>query len=128
MEPTLKKTWRTAVALICALAFAVVDGRAHAAEITVCSSGCDYASIQDAVDDAAPGDTLLLGSETLYEHVRTEKDVTTRGSGPDHTTVDGSGSWGAVFRVEGLSVTRVALAECKCDHLLRPRAARGRQP
>jgi len=118
----------TAVALFSAPAFALVGGNAQAVEITVCSSGCDYASIQDAVDAAAPGDTLLLGSETFCEHVQIEKDVIIRGSGPDHPIVDGSGSWGAVFRVEGLSVTRVALAECKCDHLLRPRAARGSQP
>ena len=128
MEPTLKKTWGTAVALICALAFAVVCVRAHATEITVCSGGCDYTSIQDAVDDAAPGDALLLGSETFYEHVQIEKDVVIRGSGPGHTSVDGSGSWGPVFRVEGLGVTRVTFAECKCAYLLRPRAARRRQP
>jgi len=56
-ETTMRVPTPTAVAFFCALAFAVVGGSDHAAEITVCSSGCDYTSIQDAVDDASPSAT-----------------------------------------------------------------------
>ena len=99
----------TAVALICALALSVVGGSAHAAEITVCSSGCDHTSIQDAVDAATSGDTILPGAETFFENVRIEKDLIIRGSGPVQTIVDGSGSWGSVFEIWG-DLPRVTLA------------------
>ena len=36
---------------------------------TVCSSGCDYTSIQVAVDAASDGDTIELGAETFFEYV-----------------------------------------------------------
>src|SRR5918995_480265 len=35
-------------------------GFAEAANRTVCSSGCQYSSVQAAIDAAAPGDTILL--------------------------------------------------------------------
>lgn len=59
--------------------------------ITVCSVGCDYTLIQDAVDNAEPGDTVVLGPETFYENVRATPSgpLTIRGMGPDATFVDG---------------------------------------
>jgi pectin methylesterase-like acyl-CoA thioesterase len=33
--------------------------------ITVCASGCDYSTIQDAVDNANPDDTIQLAAETF---------------------------------------------------------------
>src|SRR5918999_229638 len=35
-------------------------GRAEAATRTVCASGCQYTSVQTAIDQAAPGDVILL--------------------------------------------------------------------
>ena len=37
--------------------------------ITVCSSGCDYTSINDAIDAASDGDVIQLSSQTYYEGV-----------------------------------------------------------
>lgn len=47
--------------LVCLLAcvFALL-GRAEAADRTVCASGCQYTNLQTAIDDAAPGDVILL--------------------------------------------------------------------
>jgi hypothetical protein len=56
---------------------------------TVCSSGCDFTSIQAAVDAASEGDTIELGPETFYENVVVEKSLTIRGAGVDQTVVDG---------------------------------------
>ena len=35
-------------------------GRVEAATRTVCSSGCQYSNVQNAIDDAVPGDVILL--------------------------------------------------------------------
>jgi hypothetical protein len=56
---------------------------------TVCSRGCDFTSIQDAVDNASPGDTIELSAETFYESVIVDKGVSIRGAGRDLTVVDG---------------------------------------
>ena len=62
----------TAVDLSSALALSVAGASVHAAEITVCSGGCNYTSIHDAVDDASPGDTLPPEFETFCENVVAE--------------------------------------------------------
>jgi regulation of enolase protein 1 (concanavalin A-like superfamily) len=43
--------------LVCALS---VAAHADAADRTVCRSGCQYTSLQTAINEAAPGDTILL--------------------------------------------------------------------
>ena len=35
---------------------------------TVCTSGCDFTSIQDAIDTAIPGSTILVKAGTYYEN------------------------------------------------------------
>jgi hypothetical protein len=58
---------------------------------TVCSSGCDFTSIQDAVDSAESGDVIELGAETFLESVTITKGLTINGAGPGSTIVHGSG-------------------------------------
>jgi len=112
----LRKTWIVlgAVALVTVAyitAFAVEEvqqpivtddtsgGAAAATTWTVCSSGCDFTSIQSAVDAASGGDTIELGPETFEEHVVVANALTIRGAGPDSTVVDGNGS-GTVFHTD----------------------------
>jgi hypothetical protein len=53
---------------------------AHAADRHVCPSGCAYASIQGAVDAAAPGDVIKVAAGTYTDsHVRPRRDITTTG-------------------------------------------------
>src|SRR5436305_7749310 len=55
---SLESAVRIRVALvICALLCAAA---AEAATLKVCASGCTYATLQPALDAAAPGDTILL--------------------------------------------------------------------
>lgn len=62
-------------------------------EVTVCSGGCDYSTIQSAVDLADPGQTLVLGPERFTENVRiVDRDLVIRGTDPSTTIVDGSGA------------------------------------
>jgi hypothetical protein len=53
---------------------------ARAADRHVCLSGCAYASIQDAVDDASPGDVIKVAAGTYTDlHARPRRDITTTG-------------------------------------------------
>ena len=93
---------------------------AHAASFTVCSTGCDYSVIQDAVDAAADGDVIKVAAGTyddvnnysdLAQVVYINKSVTIRGGyttaftePPDPvanpTTLDAKGL-GRVIYIEG---------------------------
>lgn len=64
-------------------------GRAD--ELTVCSSGCDYPSIQAAINDAVDGDVIAVRPGT-YSTIfpRTDLDVTIVSThGPEVTMIDG---------------------------------------
>jgi len=46
---------------------------------TVCAAGCDFTSIQDAIDSAVPGDIIEVYSGTYYENVIVDKKLTLKG-------------------------------------------------
>jgi hypothetical protein len=75
-----------------------------AATRTVCSSGCEYTSIQAAVDAARNNDTILLGAEFFTENVIVNKRLTISGAGRWSTVVDG-GAVGSVFVIDDTTVT-----------------------
>src|SRR5262249_4530973 len=74
---------------------------------TVCSSGCDFSMIQDAVAAAVSGATIEVGPGTYAENVTVNAvtspkklKLTIEGAGAGSTTVDGSGA-SSVFTVVG---------------------------
>jgi hypothetical protein len=67
--------------------------------LTVCASGCQYTSINAAIDAASDGDVILLAAETYYEGARINTDgkaITLRGatdkSGDPASILDGADS------------------------------------
>ncbi|MFV9677836.1 MAG: hypothetical protein ACNYVW_09330, partial [Methanosarcinales archaeon] len=68
------------------------------ATITVCHSGCDYASIQAAVDAADSGDTIEVHSGTYYENVDVNKTLSLKGvdTGSGKPVVDAGGNDSAI--------------------------------
>ena len=93
----MSHTIRSGSRLLLALAVALlVVSPAYAATWTVCSSDCDYISIQAAVDASSDLDTIELGPETFYENVVVDKSLIIRGAGVTETVVDGMES-GVVF-------------------------------
>jgi hypothetical protein len=49
-----------------------------------------YCSIQDAIDDASPGDVINVAAGTYYESITLRDGVQVLGAGADVTTIDGS--------------------------------------
>lgn len=75
-------------------------------QITVCSEGCDFTSIQEAIDAAAPEDIITVAPGTYRENLVIEKPLTLKGAGPDQTTIVGLPSdWITIsIRAEGVTV------------------------
>ncbi|MAT98579.1 MAG: hypothetical protein CL608_15665 [Anaerolineaceae bacterium] len=73
---------------------------AVAAPLDVCPSGCTYATIQSAVDNAMPFDVINVSAETYAENVVISKSLTIHGADPSSTIVDGTDT-DSVFTIEG---------------------------
>lgn len=73
-----------------------------AAELHV-GEGQPYATIQDAVDAASAGDTIIVHPGTYEEMVRVDKSVTIQSKeGPDVTVIDSPGiekCWGHIATI-----------------------------
>lgn len=65
---------------------------ASAANIRVCPDGCEYSSIQKAINASSNGDTILVQSGTYFENVKVNKKLTLRGIGNPVVDTGGSGS------------------------------------
>ena len=75
-----------AMTLLTCIAMTSVQAR----ELIVCAQGCDYVTVQSAVDSARSGDTIKIGAGTYFENVLIDqKSLILVGAGEDKTTIDG---------------------------------------
>jgi len=73
-----------------ALGLMSLSTAASAADLSVCTQGCAFASIQAAVNAARSGDKINIGPGTYFENiVIPSAGLTLIGAGKDLTTVDG---------------------------------------
>ena len=56
------------------------------------NGGGDYATIQDAINNATTGDIIYVWSGTYYENVIINQTISLVGNGSSETTIDGSGN------------------------------------
>ena len=77
--------------LLAGVALGLVPVRAASSDtVTVCAAGCDFVTIQDAIDDAGTiaGDVINLADAVITEsNILVNKDVTIQGQGADSTIV-----------------------------------------
>jgi hypothetical protein len=85
--------------------------KAPSAPVTVCQTGCDYTTIQDAIDNAPAGDTIeVLDPVHTESNIDVDRDFTIRGQGATQTIVQADTSPGTasgrVFHVRpGVTAT-----------------------
>jgi len=83
---------------------------ANAKKVTVCVSDCPFTSIQQAVDAAAPGDTVWINTEGVISEsgILISKNLTLIGRGQAATIIqpDGRGS-GRIFHITGGASVRL---------------------
>ncbi|MHA2277477.1 MAG: NosD domain-containing protein, partial [Candidatus Kariarchaeaceae archaeon] len=72
----------------------------HATDITVCGSGCDNSSIQDAIDAATGGDNIIVGDGTYNENIDITKSVNVQSAnGSAVTTINANVSTDHVIHI-----------------------------
>jgi probable HAF family extracellular repeat protein/parallel beta-helix repeat protein len=71
-------------------------------DVSVCPVGCDYSSIQDGIDAAGSGHTVLVHPGTYNEMVRVYKGITlVSWKGPTETIIDAIGLDGSAVTLSG---------------------------
>ena len=99
----------------CIFSILAVSGSVSALDISSCSVGCDYSSIQQALDNSTPGDVIFLSAQTYEENVTIPHDVEIRGAARDASILDG-GATGTVITIPtAVSVTITALTVTNGD-------------
>jgi parallel beta-helix repeat protein len=75
-----------------------------------------YSSIQEAINGASEGKSILVSSGLYYEHVIVNKSISLMGENKYKTTVDGFGN-GTIFQVEAdnVSISDFTIRRCGCS-------------
>ncbi len=81
------------------------------ASATIINVPGDYPTIQQGINAAGPGDTVLVALGTYYENVQMAEGVNLIGSGMENTTIDGGGLTDVIkalsvnnFLIQGFSI------------------------
>jgi hypothetical protein len=104
------------------IAMMVLVGSVHGATIVVCPGGCNYSSIQRAIDASHSGDTIAVCSGTYNENVYVSRDVTLRGvdTGTGRPVIDARGAGSVItlyadkVTLQGFNVT--GSGSCGCGN------------
>lgn len=68
------------------------DSSGTCVDCDVCTTGCRFGSVQEAIDAATPGDTIRIcaGTWDLTSTLVVDKNLSLVGAGADHTILDGN--------------------------------------
>ncbi len=75
--------------------------------ITVGPTGCDYSSIQAAIDSASSGDTIEVRAGTYMENLTIGKSLTLKGINPQQVILKSTTAGKAAMHIAGLAVVTV---------------------
>jgi hypothetical protein len=103
-EDIMPSSLRLVLTSILAVAALSSAALANATTLNVCSSGCLYSRIQDAIVAAQHGDVIQIGAGTYFENLKVNKSLTLNGAGRDKTRIDGR-LLAPVVTLDGGSVT-----------------------
>ncbi len=92
------RTLRIAVGITALVLLLVSGAEADTFTVNASGGGANYTRIQDAVDNASAGDTILVYSGTYYENVNVNKQLILRGidDGGGKPVVDANGSGSSI--------------------------------
>ncbi|MCS7197341.1 MAG: right-handed parallel beta-helix repeat-containing protein [Candidatus Bipolaricaulota bacterium] len=76
---------------------------------TVCAQGCDFATIQQAIEAAHPGDTIKIEAGLYTENLVITKDLSLIGVGPKQTVVKALTSDKPILYVPGDNKVRISI-------------------
>jgi hypothetical protein len=78
--------------IVLASTVATVTHTANATDISVCKTGCPYATIQSAINNSRSGDVIHIGAGTYFENLLIQggERLTLIGAGEDLTEINGS--------------------------------------
>jgi hypothetical protein len=82
---------RALAGIVLASTVATVTHTANATDLSVCKTGCPYATIQSAINNSRSGDVIHIGAGTYFENLLIEGErLTLIGAGEDLTEINGS--------------------------------------
>ena len=101
------KTNAVALLTLLALGGATLPGQSRAASLTVCPTGCQYATIQSAINQANDNDVVYIQKGHYFENLNTlGKALTLWGIDNRQAIVDGNGN-GTVITIPGTNLVTV---------------------
>ncbi len=90
---------------------------------TVCAQGCDFTSIQQAIEAAHPGDIIKIEAGIYHENLVIPKDLSLTGIGPAQTVVKALDPDKPILYVPGDSKVRVSIRAMAFVGIPRPRSS-----
>jgi nitrous oxidase accessory protein len=85
-----RRIWKCSIFFVLLALLAFVSNACAANTYTVCSSGCNYTSIQAAVNAASDGDTIIVRDGTYTENINVDKRLTIRSENGSSKTMVGA--------------------------------------
>lgn len=111
MSTLFQRSWRLSLLVLLLVVVALLGaGGAPAATLTVCTSGCQYATIAGALAAASNGDTIAVGPGTYSGGFTIDVSVRLVGAGQHVTRISGGDSVITIGSAATVTISRVTIS------------------